>query len=305
MRVLITGGAGFIGSHLSNSLLDIGYRVFVIDNLSKGKKENLHSKAIFFKEDIRSENFSNILKKIKPDIIYHFAAQSSLSKSLKNPKEDLEINLLATQNLIEMANKLKVKKVVFASSAAVYGEVKKLPIAEDSPKNPISIYGVSKLASEYLFIINHKINNLPFVSLRYANVYGENQDSKAEGGVVAIFINNILKDKDVIINSNGRQTRDFIYVSDVVDACVKVLKDNLVGEFNVATATETTINDLYGKILKIAATKEKKEYRGFGYLEVKRSSLSYFKLNKLAGWRPRVDLEQGLLKTFNYFKNLQ
>jgi len=304
MKILVTGGAGFIGSALSNKLIELNYQVFVVDDLSRGKRENLKPKIKFFKEDIRSKKSSVIMKKIKPDVIFNLAAQSSISQSLNNPKKDFEINLLATQNLIETAYKIKVKKFIFASSAAVYGESKKLPVDEDSPKNPISIYGLSKLSSEFLLSIAKNINNLQFVSLRYSNVYGENQDSSAEGGVVAIFIKKILENKTVTIYGDGKQTRDFIHVSDVIDANLTVLNKNIIGEFNVSTGRQTTINDLYLLLLKIAGVDAKKRYQPFPNPEVKNSSLSPSRLNDAANWLANVSLRQGLSKTFQFFKNL-
>lgn len=304
-KVLVTGGAGFIGSHLSNKLSDLGHIVFVVDDLSKGNKLNLKKKVNFYKEDIRIKTFDNLLKKLQPDFIYHLAAQSSLSKSFKNPKYDFQINLIATQRLIETASSIKAKKIVFASSAAVYGEQAKLPIGENAPKNPISIYGVSKLSAEYLLSINYQRNKMPYISLRYSNVYGENQDTSAEGGVVAIFIKSSLDGKAVHIFGDGNQTRDFIHVSDVINANLSILGKDLIGEFNISTSHQTTVNHLYALIQKIHKYKLRIKYENPQNQEVKKSALSYKKFNKVTGWRPAVDIESGLKITYEFFKKKQ
>lgn len=302
-KILVTGGAGFIGSHLSNKLIDLGYKVFVVDNLLSGKKGRLKREVEFYKEDIRSKNFPNVLKRIKPDVIYHLAAQSSIAQSAKNPQNDFEINLLATQNLIGLANTFKVKKFIFASSAAIYGESKKLPADENSAKNPISIYGLFKLSSEFLLSINGKINQLSYVSLRYSNVYGEKQDAYTEGGVVAIFVKKILNDELVTVNGDGKQTRDFMYVSDVTNANLAVLNKNIVGEFNISTGLETSINNLYLLLSKIANKKVQKVYKSLALPEVKRSSLSPSKFRKATNWSAKITLQEGLNQTFEYFNN--
>src|SRR3990167_3897059 len=240
-KVLVTGGAGFIGSHIVDQLVEEGYKVIIADDLSKGKLENVNARADFEKIDITSEKFKNLVKKFKPDVIFHFAAQSSVTKSIKSPKKDIAINLLATQGLLDTAKEVKVNKVIFASSAAVYARSTNLPIAEENPKEPVSLYGVSKLCSEYLLRNYHKIYGLSYASLRFANVYGPRQDMSAEGGVVAIFIDKILKMDQAIIFGDGTQTRDFIYVSDVVKACFLSLRNDVLGEFNIGTAQETPI----------------------------------------------------------------
>ena len=273
-KILITGGAGFIGSHMVDQLVEEGYKVIIADDLSKGKFENVNAKADFEKIDITSKKFKNLVKKFKPDVIFHFAAQSSVTKSIKSPKKDIAINLLATQGLLDTAKEVKVNKVIFASSAAVYARSTNLPIAEENPNEPISLYGVSKLCSEYLLRNYHKIHNLSYASLRFANVYGPRQDTRTEGGVVAIFIDKILKADKAIIFGDGTQTRDFIYVDDVVSACLLALNNDVIGEFNIGTESETSVLDLYSKLLKISGSRSNKMFRTAPNLEVKRSVLS-------------------------------
>src|SRR3990167_9281126 len=293
-KVLVTGGAGFIGSHLVDRLVEEGHKTIVVDDLSKGSLKNVNAKANFEKIDITSNRFSILIKKIKPDVIFHFAAQSSITKSIESPKKDIAINLLATQDLLDAAMESKVSKLIFASSAAVYARSTNLPIAEENPKEPVSLYGVSKLCSEYLLRNYHKIHNLSCASLRFANVYGPRQDMSAEGGVVAIFIDKILKNDKVTIFGDGTQTRDFIYVSDVVDACLLSLKDNVIGEFNIGTANETSILGLYERLLKLLGAQGNKKFAKRRFSEVARNSLSFEKFKNATRWKPKVNLEEGL-----------
>lgn len=304
-KILVTGGAGFIGSHLVDRLIEGGHKTIVADDLSRGRLENVNAKADFEKVDICSKQFISLIKKVKPDFIFHLAAQSDISQSLEDPNKDISVNFLATQSLLDGAKVLKVKKIIFASSAAVYGQSKKLPIDEEDLKEPISLYGVSKLLSEYLLQNYHKIHGLPYASLRFANVYGPRQDMSAEGGVVAIFIDKILKNEKAIIFGDGTQTRDFIYVSDVVDACLLSLEDKANGEFNIGTAQETSILGLYEKLLKLSDAPENIRLAKLRFLEVKRSSLSFKKFNNTCGWQPKVNLDQGLRLTLNYFQKNQ
>jgi len=304
-KILVTGGAGFIGSHLVDRLIKSGYKTIVADNLSRGKLENVNAKADFEKTDITSKKFTDLIKKIKPDVIYHFAAQSNIGQSLKDPQKDISINFLATQTLLDQAKVLKVKKIIFASSAAVYAESKNLPIAEEDSKEPISLYGVSKLCSECLLRNYYLMYQLPYVALRFANVYGERQSSNSEGGVVAILIDKILKNDQVTIFGDGTQTRDFIYVSDVVDACLLSLKDNVIGKFNIGTANETSILSLYERLIELSQTEDYRKFEKRRFLEVGRSSLSSKKFKNACGWEPRVNLKDGLKLTFDYFQKNQ
>jgi len=304
-KILVTGGAGFIGSHLVDRLIEEGYAVMVLDNLSRGSLENINAKADFEKIDVTSKKFLELMKKITPDIIFHLAAQSDIGQSLKNSRKDIAVNFLATQTLLEQAKVLKIKKIIFASSAAVYAESKKLPVDEENIKEPISLYGASKLLSEYLLQNYHKIRGLPYTSLRFANVYGPKQDTSAEGGVVAIFIDKILRNNQVTIFGDGMQTRDFIYVSDIVEACLLSLSNKVTGEFNIGTTQETSILSLYKKLLDLSGAKDNKKFTKRRFLEVARNSLSSEKFKNTTVWKPQVNLTHGLKLTFDYFqKNL-
>ena len=244
----------------------------------------------------------SLIKRIKPDLVFHLAAQTSISISVKNPRKDLEVNLLGTLNVLKSLTKIKIKKILFSSSAAVYASSTKYPIKENFPKNPFSAYGISKLSAEILVSNWAKDHSIPHSNLRFANVYGERQDSSAEGGVISIFINKLLKGEQITIYQDGEQTRDFIYVEDVISAMEKCLNQKETGTFNVATAKETSINKLLDILEKISLKKGKRVYSKRQYLEVKRSVLSYQKLSRATSFTPRVGLEEGLLKTYNFFQ---
>lgn len=301
-RILVTGGAGFIGSNLVDELIKYGHQVFVIDNLSTGKYQNVNPESEFIKLDINDTKIGETVLKIKPDYIFHLAAQTSISKSIASPKEDFRTNLTALVPILEAAVKSKVKKFIFPSSAAVYGDSKKLPITEDSPKNPSSPYGISKLCAELLISSYQKLYGLPYVIFRFANVYGPRQDSSQEGGVVSIFIKNILSGQPITIFGDGKQTRDFIFVSDVVRANMMVLEKNTMGIFNVSTGEETSINILSEKIAKYIKKKIKKTHKPARNLEIKESSLSSDKIKKEINWSPATGIDEGLIRTINFFK---
>ena len=227
MKILVTGGAGFIGSHVVDELIQKGHKVVVIDDFSSGKKENLNRKAKFYKLDICDPKIAKVFKKEKFDAVFHLAAQISAAHSMTHPLFDAKVNVLGTINLIENAFKYGVKKFIYTSSGGVlYGNAKKLPTPENSSLNPICPYGVSKLTAENYLRYYHKNFNLDFIGLRYGNVYGPRQDGKGEAGVVAIFIENFLAKKPCIVYGDGNQTRDYVYVKDVAKANVMFLKSD-------------------------------------------------------------------------------
>lgn len=305
MRALITGGAGFIGSHLVEELNKRRISCVIIDDLSTGKKKNLNGlRYDFFKINICSPQLVPIIKKIKPDLVFHLAAQSSISLASKNPKANLKINLFGTLNLLSAFKNFKIKKILFASSAAVYGNQKKYPIEENFPKNPFSAYGISKLSSEILVSNWAKNHSIPHTNLRFSNVYGERQDSSTEGGVVSIFIDNLLKNNPVTIFNSGKQTRDFIYVKDVIFAILKSIDEKMAGTYNIATSNETSINNLLKLLEKVSKIKAIKSYRKRKLIEVERNVLSYTKFFNGTRWKPRTKIENGLKKTFVYFRSL-
>lgn len=302
MKCLVTGGAGFIGSHLVDRLIKEGYEVAVIDNLSTGQRENLNKKAKFHKIDIQNQKISQIFKKEKPEIVFHYAAQIDVGKSLKNPVFDSKVNILGTLNLLENCRKFKIKKFIFASSVGVYGELKILPVKESHPLNPISPYSVTKLAVEK-YLNHYRFQGLDSVILRYANVYGPRQVSAGEGGVIAIFIDKLLKGEKPIIFGRGEQTRDFLYVDDAVTAAFMALKPPPSSVYNFGTNKEISINSLLSLISRVSDQTIKPNFRPFRPGEIIKSRVDFSRAKKELGWQPKYSLEEGLEETIEWFKD--
>ncbi len=305
MKILVTGGAGFIASHIVDAYINLGHDVVVVDDLSSGKKEFINKKAIFYQADIRNRNKINeIFVKERPEVINHHAAQISVRSSVEDPVNDAEINILGLLNLLEEGRRIGVKKVIFASSGGVvYGEAKQIPTPEDYyPLQPLSPYGVSKLSSEYYLYVYHKMYKMPFVALRYANVYGPRQNPHGEAGVVAIFSLKLLRGKSPVVNGDGKQTRDYIYVGDVVEVNKIALINSQVGSFNIGTGIETNVIEIYQNIKDIIGVNITAQYGPAKIGEQKRSCLDFQKAKKLLGWEPKVMLKEGLEKTVEYFK---
>jgi len=301
MKTLVTGGAGFIGSHLVDRLIKEGHRVAVIDNLSTGKRENLNPKSKFYNVDIRHFKLSRIFKKERPQIVFHYAAQIDVRKSIENPTEDAKINILGSLNLLEYCKKYKVKKFIFASSVGVYGEPKTLPVNENHPLNPISPYPITKLAIEK-YLNYYQSQGLDFVSLRYSNIYGPRQSSGGEGGVIAIFIDKLLKRERPTIFGDGNQTRDFLYVDDAVEAAILAIKAPTGSIYNVGTNKEITINALSELLSNILKIKIKPIFQPFRQGEIVNSRIDYSKIKEELGWQPKHSLEKGLQITVDWFK---
>jgi UDP-glucose 4-epimerase len=301
-KVLVTGGAGFIGSHLVDRLISEGYDVFAIDNLSRGKVENLNKEAHFFEQDIR-DNLNGIFEENCFSYIFHFAAQANLRKSLNFPREDAEINVCGGLNILEccLVQNPQPKKLIFSSTGgAIYPVYGDLPYSENSPVLPISPYGVSKLSFETYLNCANFASELRSVCLRFSNVYGPRQDALNGGGVIAIFLNNILNNNKLKIFGDGTQTRDFVYVSDVIDASLLAMDNLPPGIFNVSSGRETSINNLAELIRgTLNISKMEVEYKPAIKGEVYRSCLLSDKIRKY-GWKPKINLKQGILNTFEY-----
>ena len=303
MKVLVTGGAGFIGSHLVDRLVQEGHEVVIVDNLSTGKRRNLNRAARFFKLDIQSWRLERVFRNERPNIVMHLAAQMDVRKSVEDPIFDAQVNVLGMLNVLQQAIKHGVRKVVFSSSGgAIYGEQEIYPVPESHITRPLSPYGISKLCGEQYLSYYQRVSGLQIVSLRYANVYGPRQDPDGEAGVVAIFIQKLLNNEQAIVNGNGRQTRDFVYVEDVVEANLAVMGHETQGTYNVGTGEETSINDL----LRILITHTKstcKEVHGPAKNgEQVRSVIDSSKLRQELSWEPRTELSEGLKRTVDYFR---
>lgn len=302
-KVLVTGGAGFIGSHLVDRLIKEGYEVCVIDNLSTGKKENLNPKAKFYELDILNPEISGVFRKEKPEVIFHYAAQINVRKSVENPIEDAKINVLGSLNILEGCREYKVKKIIFASTGgAVYGQTDIIPTPETHSEFPLSPYGICKLTVEKYLNYYCKSFGLSFISLRLANIYGPRQDSKGETGVIAILCDKMLSKKQPVINGDGGQARDFVFVEDVIEANILAMKQNKTGIFNIGTAKETDINTIFRKLKKISQAECQEKYGPSKIGEQKRSCLDYTKAKKELNWQPKYSLEEGLKKTLEWFR---
>lgn len=305
MKILVTGGAGFIASHIVDSYILEGHQVIVFDDLSTGSKKNINPKAEFHEVDIRSQQAFELIIEKQPEIINHHAAQVDLRESVENPLEDASINILGLLNLMQAAVRSKsVKKIIFASTGgAIYGDADTVPTSEDYPAWPVSPYGVAKLTCEHYLYYYQKTFNIPFVSLRYGNVYGPRQNPHGEAGVVAIFARKMLDGEQAIINGNGKQTRDFVFVADVVEANRLVLQDQFSGIFNIGTGEETDVNTVFFHLSKILAKSSKAKYGPEKKGEQKRSALECSKAKEVFSWEAHISIEEGIQKTAEFFKN--
>jgi UDP-glucose 4-epimerase len=303
MKVLVTGGAGFIGSHLVDRLVQEGHEVVIVDNLSTGKRRNLNRTARFYKLDIQSWRLERVFRNERPNIVMHLAAQMDVRKSVEDPIFDAQVNVLGMLNVLQQSIKHGVRKVVFSSSGgAIYGEQEIYPVPESHVTRPLSPYGISKLCGEQYLSYYQRVSGLQMVSLRYANVYGPRQDPDGEAGVVAIFIQKLLNNEQAIVYGNGRQTRDFVYVDDVVEANLAVMGQETQGTYNVGTGEETSINDLL-RILIAHTNSTCKEVHGPAKLgEQVRSVIDSNKLRQELSWEPRTELREGLKRTVDYFR---
>ena len=303
MKVLVTGGAGFIGSHLVDRLLQEGHDVAAVDDLSRGKRRNVSKSARFYKRNIASSWMDGVFRRERPTVIFHLAAQMDVRKSVEDPMFDAHVNVVGLLNVLQLSVKYGVRKVIFASSGgAIYGEQTQFPATETHATTPLSPYGITKLVGEHYLRYYQQLAGIQTVSLRYANVYGPRQDPHGEAGVVGIFVQKMLRGEQPIINGNGRQTRDFIFVDDVVEANLAVLGKDVTGPYNVGTGIETTINDIH-KLLAAATNRGTKEIHGPGKKgEQARSVIDSTKLRHELGWEPRVALDEGMKRTVEYFK---
>ncbi len=303
MKVLVTGGAGFIGSHIVDGFIKEGYNVVIIDDLSTGREENINSKAIFYQADIRSQDIAKIFDKEEPDILCHYAAQIDVQQSIENPVYDVDINIVGSINLFENACRTKVKKIIFASSGgAIYGEVQKSAPDESAPVNLISPYAIGKFAVEQYAKFYADKYNMDFVALRYANIYGPRQDALGEGGVVAIFINRMLSNQRPIIYGDGNQLRDFVYVKDVVRANILSIKKSNVGIVNIATGIPISINELFKRLSILTGYKDDPGYTEERKGDIKKSFLDATKAKNKLGWSAKYNLEMGLRETIKFFR---
>ena len=305
MRITVTGGAGFIGSHLVDRLIEDGHTVQVIDNLYTGNKEFVHSKAQFVELDIRDPNLYSVLEEFRPDYIFHEAAQTEVSTSMSDPMLDCDINLMGLINLLNAAVKLDVKKFLMPSSAAVYGNLDTLPLNEEMLGNPSSFYGLTKLTTEHYLRIYHEAFGLPYICYRYSNVFGPRQGNGGEGGVISIFAKAIVQGSPIIIYGDGKQTRDFIYVDDVVEANILGIQHQVTGIYNVSTGISSSINLLVDEFRNISGKDIEVVYDKPRLGDIRDSVLAIDKSEKELLFTAKYNLHDGLMKTYEYFKTVE
>lgn len=301
-RVLITGGAGFIGSNLVDRLILGGYSVSIIDNLSTGNINNINKHAKLYNMDIRDCEVSKVFEVERPQYVFHHAAQIDVQKSLKDPVFDSSVNIIGTINILENCKKYGVNKIIYASSAAVYGVPEYLPVDEKHIIRPISYYGISKHTPEHYIKVYSELYGIRHTIFRYANVYGIRQDPKGEGGVVSIFMDRLFKGIIPIIYGDGEQTRDFIYVDDIVEANIKSLSrgDNEI--LNISTNSPASVNELYRLMKDMLGFKYDAEYGIERSGDIKHSCLDNKRAMELLNWRPHYSLSEGLKKTIDYYR---
>ncbi|AKU91030.1 SDR family NAD(P)-dependent oxidoreductase [Vulgatibacter incomptus] len=302
-KVLVTGGAGFIGSHVADELIAAGHEVTVLDNLSSGKREQVPARARFVEADIRSREAADLIRAERFDALVHQAAQIDVRRSVSEPGYDAEVNLIGMLNLLQAAAEAGVGRVLFASSGgACYGEQEVYPAPETHPSRPVSPYGVSKAAGELYLGYYAAEKKLSYCALRYSNVYGPRQDPLGEAGVVAIFAGRCLADRPCTIYGDGRQTRDYVYVGDVARANRLALESDYVGALNVGTGRETDVIELHRQIAAAAGFPQAPTFGEARPGEQRRSCIDPSLAKRVLGWEPEVTLEEGIARTAAFFR---
>lgn len=303
LRILVTGGAGFIGSHLADALVAAGHTVTILDNLSSGTTRFLPKQAEFIKADIRNPEISSLFDSHHFDVIYHEAAQTMVPVSIAHPDLDADENIMGLLSILENARRTGVKKVIFSSSAAIYGDNPALPLAETETPLPESFYGLTKWMTEHYLALYHKLYGLHYTVLRYSNVYGPRQGAHGEGGVIYVFAKALAEGKPITIFGDGKQTRDFISVHDVVAANLAALDKGNEEIMNVSTETEITLNELAQRMVSLAGRDASVIHYGPARQgDIYRSALSHQKIHDVLGWQPSYSLEEGLADTLAFFQ---
>jgi len=303
MKILVTGGAGFIASHVVDAYIAAGHDVVIVDDLSTGKKENLNPKAKFYHMNILDEKLQDIMKGEGVEAVNHHAAQIKVKASLEDPYFDVKVNVLGSVLLLDLCRRADVKKFIFAASGgAMYGEAEKGPFPETHPARPLSVYGASKVAVEMYLDVFAQNFGLEYVTLRYANVYGPRQDASGEGGVVAVFTNSMLHGGDFQIHGDGYNIRDYIYVKDLAQANLLALDYPHNDFFNIGTGVSVTTNELFDTLAKATGYTKNAKHGVPRLGDLKKSVLDNSKAKKLLKWEPQYDLRKGLEETVNYYK---
>ncbi|HEX2999047.1 MAG TPA: NAD-dependent epimerase/dehydratase family protein [Armatimonadota bacterium] len=306
MKILVTGGAGFIASNLVDRLLAEGHQVVVVDDMSHGKRENLNPAARFYQMDIRDPALSEVFEREKPDLVDHHAAQMDVRRAVEDPQFDASVNVLGLLNVLENCVKHQVKKVIFISSGgAVYGEPERLPADEDTPIRPITPYGITKFTGEKYLFFYRAVHGLDYTVLRYANVFGPRQDPHGEAGVVSIFIGALAEGKvpAVFRYPDGEMLRDYVFVSDVVDANIAALTKGSGSEFNIGTGEGTSVSELLAAIQTAMGTQVEPRYGLARPGEIRQTFLDASRAQRVLGWQPRTSLQDGVQKTVDWYRS--
>jgi len=302
MNIIVTGGAGFIGSHLVDRLLADQHEVLVIDNLSTGSRDNVNSKAQFVEMDIRSAELESLFKEFKPQYVFHEAVQTMVPISMADPALDCDVNLMGLINVLNACVAAKVEKIIMPSSAAVYGDLTSLPLDETMTGHPASFYGLTKLTTESYLRLYEENFGLPYICFRYANVYGPRQGHGGEGGVISIFCEQLQQGQELVVFGDGDQTRDFVYVADVVAANMLALEHpDITGVYNVSTETSTSLNELIVAFEQVVGHPITVQHEPARIGDIKHSLLSIKKVARDLSYKPSIELLEGLKETFKYF----
>jgi UDP-glucose 4-epimerase len=303
MRILVTGGAGFIASHLVDAFVAAGHQVSVLDDLSSGRRENLNPQAHFYQLDVQDPAVAEVFGREQPEVLCHHAAQMDVRRSVADPMFDARVNLVGLLNLMEQGRRNDLKRVLFASTGgAIYGEQETFPAPETHKTEPVSPYGVAKLASERYLFFYWVTYGISYAALRYANVYGPRQNPHGEAGVVAIFAEKLLRGEQPVINGDGRQQRDYIHVSDLVRANLAALTSEFVGAVNLGTGIETDVNALFHHLCKFCGSTASEQHGPAKPGEQRRSVIDSSLARRALGWQPQVSLEEGLQQTVAFFR---
>ncbi len=307
MKVLVTGGAGFIGSHIVDAYLAAGHQVVIVDNLSTGRKSNINPKAVFYNLDIRSPELADVFAAEQPDAVNHHAAQMDVRRSVADPMFDADVNVRGSANVLECARKNGVKHILYSSSGGtVYGEPQYLPCDENHPIRPICQYGATKYMMEMYLYMYEQMYGIKYTIFRYPNVYGPRQDPHGEAGVVAIFTGQMIRGEQVVINGDGEQQRDFVYAGDCAQANLLALESNLPSHvFNLGSAEPTNINQIFSALQSITQYSKSPIHGPAKLGETRRIYLDAAKARNILGWSPRVNLHEGMEKTVHHFKTLE
>lgn len=301
IKILVTGGAGFIASHLCDHLLNKGHEVVIVDDLSTGSLNNVAPQARFYQLNINDDQMEDVITKEQPHFIYHFAAQVNVDRSHREPVYDADTNIIGTVKILNHALKYHIHKIIFASSAAVYGNPEYLPIDETHPVDPISFYGLSKYTAEcYIRMYNLRLG-LKYTILRFANVYGPRQAAVGDGGVIAQFMSRYANGKEIVIQGNGEQTRDFIYVGDVVEACSSALFRGDNQTLNISTNNTESINHLWGYLRELGGLQTEPQYIPGRSGDILHSCLDNSRAREALLWQPTANLKEGLAKTLLHY----